>query len=594
MEAQMSPASKEEVHSLNLMCAEGMRTVPLTQVQRVRFLDPVVDGDFRRALEVLSNAHDMQKKSITLRFTGDGKRPVRVGYVIENPIWKTNYRLVLGKDNKIHLQGWANVENTTDEDWKDVRMALVSGRPISFQTDLYTPLFIPRPNVEMERFASLKPPVYNAAFLRAPMMGLGALGGGLGALGGGLGGAFFRPQLPKAPGQQDPEDELGPPRIGFMSFNRYQLGRLNDGAPINGRLTYEELQRRRQEAKDSACKVGSAVARLDPTEGVASAASVEEFGDYFQYKIDEKVTLRRQKSAMLPILNLDIEGTRVSIFNESVHTKFPLLGLRFKNTTGQPLTQGPITVFESGGYAGDSRIMDLQPGEERLLSYAIDLGTEVKAEADSRPRQLIAVKSSKGLVQAKYRFRETKTYLVKNRSQIDRVVLIEHPVRNDWKLIAPEKPNDVSRDVYRIQIAVPAGSVAKQEVVEESTRIEQEGIGAIDEEALRFFLVNDVPSPALKAAMQKAADLRNRLHETKSELAQDEAQLKALADDQARLRANLREMPTTAAAYKRYLDKFDAQETEVERLQARIKQLGQTMKQRQKEFLDYVADLSVD
>jgi septal ring factor EnvC (AmiA/AmiB activator) len=152
----------------------------------------------------------------------------------------------------------------------------------------------------------------------------------------------------------------------------------------------------------------------------------------------------------------------------------------------------------------------------------------------------------------------------------------------------------VSRDVYRIQITVPAGGVAKQEVVEESIRIEREGIGAIDDDALRILLVNDVASPALKAAMTKAAELRHRLHETKSELAQEEAQLKALADDQARIRANLKEMPPTAAAYKRYLDKFDVQENEVERLQARIKQLNEAVKQRQKEFSDYVADLTVE
>ena len=95
-----------------------------------------------KALETLTLSHDTQKKAVSLNFVGEGKRNVRVGYVIENPIWKTSYRLVLGKEkeDKPFLQGWAVVENATDEDWKDVRMALVSGRPISFQMDLYTPL----------------------------------------------------------------------------------------------------------------------------------------------------------------------------------------------------------------------------------------------------------------------------------------------------------------------------------------------------------------------------------------------------------------------------------------------------------------------
>ena len=151
------------VEQLNLWCADGMRSVKLADVQRVRFLNPVMDNEVRKALETLTLSHDTQKKAVSLSFVGEGKRNVRVGYVIENPIWKTSYRLVLGKEkeDKPFLQGWAVVENATDEDWKDVRMALVSGRPISFQMDLYTPLYVPRPKVVPELFASLRPVTYN-------------------------------------------------------------------------------------------------------------------------------------------------------------------------------------------------------------------------------------------------------------------------------------------------------------------------------------------------------------------------------------------------------------------------------------------------
>src|SRR5262249_10825454 len=166
VEKQKQPAGKEafvETEVLNLWCAEGMRSVKLADVQRLRFLNPVMEGEFRRALEVLTLSHDTQKKAVSLNFSGEGKRPVRVGYVIESPIWKTSYRLVLNKDAKPYLQGWAVVENPTDEDWKDVRMALISGRPISFQMDLYQPLYVPRPEVKPELFASLVPRTYETA-----------------------------------------------------------------------------------------------------------------------------------------------------------------------------------------------------------------------------------------------------------------------------------------------------------------------------------------------------------------------------------------------------------------------------------------------
>src|ERR1700723_1773229 len=150
-----------ECEMLNLWCADGMRSLKMPDLQRVRFLNPVMESEFRKALETLALSHDTQKKAVSINFVGEGKRNVRVGYVVENPIWKTSYRLVLDKKEKPFLQGWAVVETPTDEDWKDVRMALVSGRPISFQMDLYQPLYVPRPVVEPELFASLRPPTYS-------------------------------------------------------------------------------------------------------------------------------------------------------------------------------------------------------------------------------------------------------------------------------------------------------------------------------------------------------------------------------------------------------------------------------------------------
>src|SRR5262249_14922818 len=153
----------QDVEVLNLWCAEGVRSVRLNEVQRLRFTNAVIENEFRRALETLSLAHDTQKKAVSLHFSGEGKRKVQVGYVTESPIWKTSYRLILDKKEKPYLQGWAVVENPTDEDWQGVEMALVSGRPISFRMDLYNPLFIARPLVEPELFASLRPPTYSGA-----------------------------------------------------------------------------------------------------------------------------------------------------------------------------------------------------------------------------------------------------------------------------------------------------------------------------------------------------------------------------------------------------------------------------------------------
>src|SRR5215831_1500625 len=193
--------STVDVEVLNMWCAEGLRSVKLPDVQQLKFANPVVESEFRRALDVLALSHDSQKKSVSLHFAGDGKRKVQVGYVIEAPIWKTSYRLVLGEKEKPYLQGWAMVENPTDEDWAGVKMALISCRPISFKMDLYNPLFIDRPVVAPELFASLRPVTYRGNFGNGRGDGLAermeqksadrSRGLGVGGLGGGGPGAGF-------------------------------------------------------------------------------------------------------------------------------------------------------------------------------------------------------------------------------------------------------------------------------------------------------------------------------------------------------------------------------------------------------------------
>jgi hypothetical protein len=552
LEKQHQPAGKDsvlEMEMLNLLTADGLRACALAQVQRVRFLNPVIDAELKRALETLAMSHDTRKKAVSLNFAGQGKRPVRVGYVVENPIWKTSYRLVVNKEGKPFLQGWAIVENTGDEDWNNVQMSLVSGRPISFRMDLYQSLYLPRPLVEPELFASLRPPTYTGALEKA---------------------------APPMPAGAAPEPQLR---------RALDAGRAAGGMEGKGGFGYAPEERKKALADDKA---------IDIRQGVTSAASATEMGDFFQYAIDQPVTLPRQKSAMLPIVQQEVEGTKVSIYNQRVHPKFPLLGLRFKNTTGLHLMQGPITVFEGASYAGDARILDLQPKEERLLSYAIDLGVEVEPVSKGRPDDLIAVKIVKGILHATHRQRLSTTYNIKNRLEYDRTLLVEHPLRTDWKLVTPEKPSERTRDVYRLEVKVASGGAAVQEVVEEHDRLNQYQVTTLDDQTMRVFASSSVASTRLKEALAKAMELKTKLAAVQREIADTERQLRTISDEQARLRANIKELPPTSAAYKRYLEKFDTQETEIEKLQSESKKLRGSEEERRKELEAYVLSLNLE
>jgi hypothetical protein len=709
---------------LNLMSPEGLQSIPLEQFLGVRFLNPVLDSDFQRALRVLAGSHDLQKKTVSLGFTGQGKRAVKVGYVVERPIWKTTYRLRLEPAGKAALQGWALVENTSDDDWHDVRMVLVSGRPISFKMNLYDPLYIPRPTVEPDQFASLRPPVYAGSMegagvpvaqnatnlpgmLLQPRAGavpfngppMGGFGGG--APGGGLGNGGIANneqfQLQERLRQFQNGGDRAQQQLGLG--NNYQNNFRNNGnfdgngfnnfnPSANNRLTYEELQQRRQQlaaVKDEAKAKGAAIA-MNFREGIQSVATAEEVGDYYQYVIDQRISLSRQKSAMLPIVDQTIDGSKLSIFNESIHSKYPLLGLRLKNTSGQPLTQGPITVYDSGTYAGDTRILDLQPNEVRLLSYALDQAVEVKTTTKSSPSPDMTFKIDEARLNAHYKNRETRTYAIKNRATVERTVIVEHPIRSGWTLVDGTKPNEKSRDVYRFEIKVPAGAIGKLVVAEDqprtdnfvrqnqpsfvtSTGIEVKAVVHVDDEKLlklratkgvltptvklremksffvqnisdidrdftidhvvrkewklfpggkdepiagphvyrftlhadksktgerdlseekiadtapkvvkdlsdakiREYMVEPMVSDAVKAGLAKTLELRQKTADAEKQFADLTKQLKALSDDNARLRENLHVIPQTAEPYKDFLKKFVTQESEIETLQRQVR-----------------------
>jgi hypothetical protein len=527
---------------------------------------------------------------VSLTFNGEGKRTVKVGYVVENPIWKTSYRLVLNDKGKATLQGWAVVENTSDDDWKDVRMSLVSGRPISFQMNLYTPLFVPRPNVEPELFASLRPPAFNGALnVGGQIAGVGQIGG-LGQIGGFSIGGF-----PIGGGQ------IGGQFGGMTPANRYnvagQIGGMGSTSDFSNRLTREEyMQRRleRQQALQNARNLGSALAAVDVKTDIHSAANAEEVGDYFRYVIDHKITLPRQKSSLLPIVKKPIEARRVSIYNEAVQPKFPLLGLKFKNTSGQNLIQGPITVYDAGTYSGDARIADLQPNEERLIAYAVDQGTEVKAEEQQVNAQMTSVKIVKGVIHTEERLRTTKTYTLKNRSPEDRTVVVEHPLRAGWKLITPEKPSEQSRDAYRFEVPVATGKLVKHVVVEEQIRSDHTMVSATGGDAIRLLLNSPVPSATVKEALEKAILLQGKLNDTVNELRTLREKLQEAKTEQARVRESINSLPRDSEPFKRYLKKIETLEDAVEKYQAEIATLSGTFTAQQKELLSYLGGLNAE
>lgn len=509
---------------LTLLTDEGLRNISLDNIGRIKLSNPKLDAELRQALMVLAMGKSADKKSVSLNFTGAGKRPVRVGYIQESPIWKTSYRLVLTDEKQPLLQGWAIVENTTEEDWNNVNLTLISGRPISFSMDLYQPLYIDRPEVKPELFASLTPRTYDqdmAASDRefAQMAQMDAL-----------------------------ERDAAPMAKAAMANRR-------------GAQNGVELQMKRQMDEKA----------FDPAAGVQSVATASDVGELFQYRIATPVSLGRQKSAMLPIVNDSVSGEKVSIYSESTHAKHPLSGIRLKNSTDLHLMQGPITVFDDGAYAGDAQIQDLPPGSERLISYSMDLDTEVAPSAVNEPEQIVSVKVVRGVLETSRKYGRKRSYVIKNSAKKEKQVLVEYPLDSSWNLVEPKEATEKTRDLYRFGVKAEPGVAATLVVREERIDLQRVALVNLDDNMIRFYIQAAVVSPALKEKLGEVIKRKADLAALTAKRGELERQVTVIFEEQTRIRQNMEQLPKDSDLFRRYVTKFNEQEDKVEQLREQIK-----------------------
>jgi hypothetical protein len=549
-----------EKEFITILTADGLRTLALDAITRIRLLDDRLQHELEQALAVLALGHDNEKKSVSVAFAGDGERAVRVGYVQEAPVWKTSYRLVLdggeaaggkrdGKqDGKALLQGWAIVENTTDRDWKDVRMALVSGRPISFVMDLYQPLYVPRPIVAPELYASLAPQVYGQGMEAAER-------------------EFAKRKGPEEKGAMMELAAAPPPMVAKPSAGMRRL-------------------REDQESQRDASANGMAAIR--------SVAAGEALGKLFRYEIAAPVSIARQRSAMLPIVAEQVEVEKVSVYDDRVMPKHPLAGVRLVNSTKLDLMQGPITVFDAGAYAGDARIEDLPAGSSRLLTYAVDLDVEVAPRFEPKPEELVSVKLVKGALVASRKQARRKVFEVKNSGAEAVKLLVEHPLEGGWKLVEPQQPAEKTRDRYRFAVEAEPGKPASLAVAEEQVVSQQVALTNLDEGMILFYSNAKVTSPAVKQALTDVIGRKREIERLAQERGRREQEIQAVTQEQERIRQNMAQLDRASDLYTRYVTKFAEQEDRVETLRKEIATLQDQEQQARRGLDEMLVKLEIE
>ena len=553
-----------EKEFVTILTKDGLRTLPLDSITRIKLVDPRLQSELEKALAVLALGHDNEKKSVTLNFSGKGARDVRVGYVQQTPIWKTTYRLVLDDavgGNQAMLQGFAIVENTTDNDWKDVSMSLVSGRPISFVMDLYQPLYVPRPEVQQELYASLVPQVYGQD-----------LAGG------------EREFLEAASRSRITADN---PLVANQ-MRKSQLAANQLAAAPAGSFAKNDSQ---DQLQDNDNKGWHDKSMFEAAASVQSMAQGGALGELFRYEIAKPVTIQRQRSAMLPIVGEKVEAEKVAIYDERVMAKHPLAGLRLVNSTKLNLMQGPITVYDGGAYAGDARVEDMAPGSERLLSYAVDLDVEIAPRAVVKPEEIVSVRVEKGTLIASRKLAREKKFDVKNSGDKGVKVLVEYPLESGWKLVKPAKADEVTRDRQRFVVIAQPGKPAVLDVAEEMLVDQRIVITNLDDNAILFYSNAKVTSPDVKKALAEIIRRKREIEQVVREKAASQQEIATVSQEQDRIRQNMQQLDRGSELYTRYVQKFAQQEDRVETLRKEVAQREKQEQEARRALDDFLSQL---
>ncbi|MFZ0271600.1 MAG: hypothetical protein WB524_10475 [Acidobacteriaceae bacterium] len=557
--------------------AGAIRSLEVTPATSVRILDGDVRHDLDDYLTLLASTQSRQMRHLTLSAQGTGARDIRVSYISEVPVWKSTYRIVFSGSSQSSaepetatLQGWAVVDNTVGSDWDNVQLSLVAGAPQSFIEPLSQPIYTHRPEVAVPEAANIAPTIHEGAI-----------------------------------------DSNGP---------------LTDGAMINGAAAVAKMQARAQVPSQNQNWVGAEAMAGGGGGGVAAgvtggiapgrgggygggiyhpgggtlqdesaSASSAKFDDYFEYTLAQPVTIHKNESALVPVLQTNVLAEHVTLYNAT--NAVPLRALWLTNSGNETLDRGSFSIFENGEFAGEGLTDTIHAGEKRLLSYAVDQAVRVSTEGHLNSTHLRHITVHDGYLTERTEEIREVTYVVHNAATDARTVLVEHPVQNGWKLTSEVKPAETTPSFYRFTVAMQPGETARLHVGEAQMLGQRYQLTAIEDDQLQVIVNGGGNRAAVEQALAPVLAARARVHDLDTQIEGKQKDIDRRTEDQKRLHNNLaglKDSPEERALARRYAGEMNTDEDQLQWLKKDQGDLEAQRKQAQQTLDETIRNLSID
>jgi hypothetical protein len=392
-------------------------------------------------------------------------------------VWKSSYRLMFGAAGEPMLEGWAIVDNTSGEDWNNVRLAVVSGKPVSFISKLYEPRYVQRPVAELAENRPVAPVVYEGAMDKVEAMNKAA--------------------APAPQFAQAPRFGSSPGSGGGFGGGAFRVSGSSFAATANGRQA----------------------------------------GELFEYTFAAPVTVKQGESAMLPFLQQKIGARKLLVYSESYGLN-PRDAAELTNNTGKTLDGGPITVFDAGSYAGEALVETLPMGDKRLISYGVDLGTRVTTAFDSSQAVVREIHFKRGVLTTRSAMQETKTYTIKNADAKAKTLVVEHGQRPGYTLME-QKPSETTASAYRFEVKLAASATETFPVREVRVYNESVSVTNLTPDLLAAYVQNQALSEAARRQLDQIVQKKAEVAVNAGAIAKAEGDINDLSRDQTRIRSNI-------------------------------------------------------
>jgi hypothetical protein len=499
-----------------LFTDSGIQQFILEDAENLQFADPALRDKIGQALLAIQSNRAKDSRTLELSARGQGKRLVRVAYIVATPVWKASYRLTLSGDPnapKAALQGWATVENLSGQDWKGVELTLVSGRPVAFHQALYEAYYVTRPEVPVEVADRLNPNVDR---------------GGVAVAEAQRERAFGKPAAPMpAP---------APP----MPMQKSEAA----GRPISQAGNVEQI-----DATDAATQV--------------------------MFKFPSPVTVANGRTLSIPVIDRQEPAQRLALFQSDTPARNPMAAVRITNDGDTGLPPGILTIYErdKGGavaYVGDGRLSNVPTGEKRLIAYALDEKITIEREA-AQTQRLATGSIAGGVLHYNRVLRQTATYRIHGPAKEPRQLIIMQRQLPGWTLTKPDsKGMELSEGYYRIPFQLPGGDVVQvAEIVQERTMEQQLHLLDAKDDQIKVFAQATEFDAKTREALTKVMQLQQAVSEAQRKVTQIDSDKQQIVQEQSRLRDNLARVPAGSDLQKRYLTTLDKQETELEAIATR-------------------------